>query len=406
MRIIVVNDHGFVNGGAAQVAITGLNSLVEAGLDVTFVAGMGPIEPGIDARVNVVNLGLQDLLHNPSTINAAVSGIWQRHAAARLREILRDCQPRDTVIHLHTWTKVLSSSVVRVAIQRGFPIVCTLHDYFSVCPNGGLYNYPQKKLCGLTPMSLSCITSHCDVRNYPQKLWRVARQLVQHHVGQLPRGIKYAITVSAYSEVILRRWLPSGMTFFRVNNPIAIERQAPVDVASHDAFMFIGRLSPEKGAVLLAQAAVVAGVPSMFVGSGGEAERIRATNPRAQLLGWMQRADVLKTLRVSRALVFPSLWHETQGMAVLEAAACGVPAIVSDACAAKEAIVDGETGLLFRSGDPHDLAAKIAQLHTDPAFAATLGARAYERYWSAPHTLSNHVAALIKCYSHIVRAAV
>jgi len=32
---------------------------------------------------------------------------------------------------------------------------------------------------------------------------------------------------------------------------------------------------------------------------------------------------------------------------VLEAAALGVPAIVSDACAAKEAIIDGETGLLF-----------------------------------------------------------
>jgi glycosyltransferase involved in cell wall biosynthesis len=90
-------------------------------------------------------------------------------------------------------------------------------------------------------------------------------------------------------------------------------------------------------------------------------------------------------------------------MVVMEAAALGVPAIVSDACAAREAIVDGETGLLFRSGDASDLAAKLDLLHRDSALAARLGLKAYERYWSAPSTIDLHTKQLIACYTQMLK---
>ena len=106
-------------------------------------------------------------------------------------------------------------------------------------------------------------------------------------------------------------------------------------------------------------------------------------------------------LSKARALVFPSLWYETQGLVVMEAAAKGVPAIVSDGCAARDFIVHGETGLLFRNGDVADLAEKISMLK-DPKLAEHLGRQAYERYWANPNSMENHISDLIKYYHHIL----
>lgn len=405
MRVIVLNDYGYVNGGAAQVAITGVNVLARAGLDVTFVSGVGPIDPSIDRDlVKTINFGLYDLLGNPSRIRAAFEGLWNVHAANRTRVILQDYDPADTVIHMHSWVKSLSPSVVQTALNLGFKLVCTLHDYFSVCPNGGLYNFQQRKNCSLLPMSISCISTNCDARNYAQKLWRVGRQAIQNRVGHIPGDLRNFITVSDYSESIMRPFLPGQARFFRVANPIAIDKRPPSQIPEQAVFSFLGRLSPEKGADVFAAAAELAGVQALFIGAGDERDRLAAINPSAKLPGWLDRAGVVRALQSSRALVFPSLLHETQGMSVLEAAALGIPAIVSDSCAARDAIVDGKTGMVFQSGNVSDLAAKLDKLHRDHALAASLGLTAHERYWKNPSTMDMHGEQLVECYGQIINS--
>ncbi|WP_263358967.1 glycosyltransferase [Acidicapsa ligni] len=404
MRVVVLADYGHITGGASQVAVGSLNSLAEAGMDVVFVSGTGPVDPTIHRdKVEIVNFGLYDILQNPSKVDASIKGIWNSQSAERVREVLATCDPADTIVHLHTWTRSLSSSVVHAVASLGFKMVCTLHDYFAICPNGGLYIFPEEKHCQLRPMSLSCVACNCDTQSYAQKLWRVGRHLVQQQLGGIPSQIKYFITVSDYSEKLLRPWLPSSSEFFRVSNPIQVVRTAPAPVGSNHAFTFVGRLSKEKGPDLFAEAALLANVPAVFVGSGPRLENVAAINKSATLLGWKDQAGVASAFQGSRALVFPSLWHETQGLSVLEAAASGVPAIVSDACAAREAIIDGETGLLFRSGDASDLSAKLTLLDRDAAFAARIGSNAYNRYWSAPSTLESHTSQLIACYQKILK---
>ena len=70
--------------------------------------------------------------------------------------------PHKTIVHVHGWTKSLSSSVVQEALQRDFQIVISLHDYFVACPNGGFYNYKKKHICRLKPLSKACVLSNCD----------------------------------------------------------------------------------------------------------------------------------------------------------------------------------------------------------------------------------------------------
>lgn len=403
MNIIVLNDYGFVSGGAAQVAIASLNALADAGHHVTFISSVGPIDQSIDSkRIRVINFGYYDLIGNPSKLSAVWFGIWDYRCAKRFGELLNAYDPNETIIHVHTWIKSLSSSVVREALKRKFKIVCTLHDYFSVCPNGGLFNYQLSHSCQLVPMSIACISTHCDPRSYSQKLWRVVRQMVQLRLGHIPDGIVNFITISDYSESLFRKWLPENAKFYRVHNPIVIDKMPPADPSNNTAFTFLGRLSYEKGAALFAAAALKANVKAVFVGSGPQEVIIRNINPNVELRGWQDRAGVIQAIRSSRAVVFPSLLHETQGLVVAEAAALGVSAVVSDSCAARETIVDGNTGLIFHVADIDDLAAKLILLRDNPELASRLAQKAYERYWLEPCTIEKHVMELVRCYTDLL----
>lgn len=403
MRIIVVNDHGSVTGGAAQVAIASLNALADAGHNVTFVSSVAPVDKNIDTqKVRVVNFGFDDLRGNPSRLKAAIHGIWDIQCAKQFGSVLDEYDRKNTVIHLHTWVKSLSSSVIYEALKRNFKVVVTLHDYFTVCPNGGLYNYTTQQHCAVRAMSVTCALTNCDPRSFPQKMWRFVRHTIQNKLAAIPGGLINFISVSDYSESLLRPYLQPDANFFRVRNPINIEKTPFRTDIQSDAFTFVGRLSPEKGATLFARAASMANVKAVFVGQGDEAEAIRKVNPEAELAGWKDRLGVISHMQASRAIVFPSLLHETQGLVVTEAAALGIPAIVSDGCAAREGIVDGETGLLFRAGDIKDLVQKINELGSDPPMALRLGQTAYDKYWANPSTLNSHVHELINCYAHIL----
>jgi glycosyltransferase involved in cell wall biosynthesis len=163
----------------------------------------------------------------------------------------------------------------------------------------------------------------------------------------------------------------------------------------------VGRLSPEKGYKLLAAAAADAACPVTFVGEGLSRSEIQAANPQAKITGWRSREAVLELLRGARALVLPSLWYEAQPLVTQEASALGIPVIVSDACAAREQVVDGKTGLLFRGGDQQDLARKLKMMQ-DEELAQQMGAATYETYWRNPPTMAAHLDALEDCYQAVL----
>ena len=280
-------------------------------------------------------------------------------------------------------------------------IVCTLHDYFAACPNGSFFNYSTDQICHLAPLSTQCIISNCDSRSYGHKLWRVARQVVQRTSGKMPHGLQHFITVSDFSEAILRPFLPPQASVYRVPNPINVPKEPPVLVADNESFVMIGRLSSHKAPLLFARAASRLGLTPVFVGEGECREEILKQNPSAVISGWCSSIDVMQHIKRARGLIFPSLCYETQGLVVLEAAAHGVPAIVSDNCAARESVVDGVTGFWFEGGSVDDLAEKIGLL-VDDARVSAVGQRAYNQYWENPMTLDRHVDELEVVYQRML----
>ena len=404
MNIFILNDHASIVGGASQVAIASAHGLADAGYKVTFVFCVGPVHSQLNhPNIDLVNLEQFDLLSNPSIVNATMVGLWNIDVEQKIGKLLDGCDFKNTIIHVHSWVKSLSASAISVFISKGFRVVLTLHDYFTICPNGGFYNYQAQRICKLNPMSLSCLATNCDSRSYSQKIWRYLRQLFQFKAG-IPGKLKHFISVSKFSEDILRPWLPKNTYFWSIPNPIDVKKNNNANPANYHQFSFVGRLSYEKGVDLFARAREHVDISVRFVGSGDLLNSLKKNNLDAEFTGWVSRKKVFEYIKTSRAVVFPSHWYETQGMVALEAAAHGTPVIVSDSCAAKNYIIDGVTGMHFKSGNADSLAGKIEILSSKPSLSVQMGQEAYEHYWADPFSINKHVMKLLECYKDILKA--
>ena len=308
--------------------------------------------------------------------------------------------PRHTVVHLHGWTKALSASPIAAAEKLGFKTVCTLHDFFTACPNGGFFDYVTNTPCTRVALSMDCVTARCDKRHHAHKLFRVARSYTWREFGRLPASVHHFIALSKQSVEQLRPYLPPQAQFHWLRNVINIAKKPPVNVAANSTVVCVGRLDQEKGVTLLAEAARDLGLPIKFVGDGPLRAALEAI-PGMAVTGWLAAEQVVQEIEKASILVFPSRWHETYGLVVEEAAARGVAAIVSDVSAPSERIEQGVTGWHFESGSKTGLQHALTQALTGDA-AASAGMAAYERYWIDAPTPSAHVERLKALYNTVL----
>jgi glycosyltransferase involved in cell wall biosynthesis len=406
LNVIIINDYASIHGGADQVAITEACGLAALGHNVTFVHAVDePASENLKASgVKVIRVAGIDARSGSSKIRAAFWGLWNPVAAKQIRQILADFLADNSIVHLHGWSKALSPSVLAAIRTSGLPIVATFHDYIAACPNGAFFDYRSSQICSRTPLGASCVLCNCDRKNYSQKLWRIVRQYILKLVAHFPSRFPNGIVVSRFSEAILSKNLPRGMRLFLLANPIDMPRMPPVDVTRNNTFSFVGRLAQEKGAHILAAAAAGLSAPVRFIGAGEESSKLLSICPRAEITGWKGRGEVTRLLSESRAFVFPSLWYEAQGLGPIEAAALGVPAIVSDTCSATDSVQNGITGFHFRAGDIDDLRRAMVAIG-DPAVASRLGRNAYDSYWNNAPTPERHARALQSIYQQISGAA-
>lgn len=405
MRVVIINDNAHVNGGAAKVAIQEAVGLADCGHKVYYVCAVAPIARELIHPNIIVRCSHQDdLLANPNPAAAFVQGWWNTRAAHLTRRIVNRLKGSEAIVHLHTWSRALSASAIRAAIDSGIPVVCTLHDFMLACPSGTFFNHPKQQLCHLRPLSAACVLTNCDTRSYAQKLFRVGRQVIQEQMGNAPAGINHFIVHSRLAGEVMKPYLPQDCTLHSLPTYVEGSQYPPAQPETNHNLVYLGRLVREKGVLLAAKAAAAEALPLTFVGSGPLAGQIQAAYPEAVVTGWVDHATSVQYLRQARALVFPSLWYETLGLVVLEAAAHGIPSLVPDTSAAREVVLDGITGLHFKSGDELDLRAKMKQLQ-DADLVRNLGRGAYERFWSSDYcSLNAHVSSLEAIYQKIVRA--
>lgn len=339
--VVIVNDFNYTQGGASKVAIDTARILKKEGIKVIFFSAVNKEEENIEG-IEYISTNQNEALREKNKIIGAINGIYNLKVRKEFKKLLKTLDKKTTIIHIHGWTKALSSSIFDIAFKMKFKVVLTLHDYFTACPNGGYFNYQKNEICHLEPLCLKCIKCNCDSRNYGFKLYRIVRQFVQNKIVKLNDKLENVITISEFSEKILKPTLGKNTKITRIYNPIEIDdNNEKVDTSKNKYYLYVGRISKEKGVDLFCQAITELGLKGIAVGDGDEKEKLERQYPNIEFTGWKNKDEVKQYMKGAIALIFPSRWYETMGLTVLEALILKTPVIVSENCAGSE-FVDKE----------------------------------------------------------------
>lgn len=210
------------------------------------------------------------------------------------------------------------------------------------------------------------------------------RSVVRRWSAFLPHGYT-AVSDAVREEMIRVLGVPADRVRTIRNGIDAGRLPGRTDVlASRDRIrlLAIGSLSPEKSFGTLVEALRVLGIRGVeltILGEGPGRKALEGQVGAAGLSGSVflpgHQADILPYLREADAYVQSSL-REGLSNALLAAMASGLPCVATDVGGTREAVVDGETGILVPPADPAALAEGIRTIIDRPEDGRRMGGNA------------------------------
>jgi len=271
---------------------------------------------------------------------------WDQESYRELRALIR--RERPAIAHCHNLVPLLSPAIYYACAAEGVPVVQTVHNYRLAWPGGNFFRGGER--CYACQGSLIKATLRGCYHDSRLQTGIVSLMLGAHRtLGTWHEKVTAYIAPSEFCRATLtRHGLPANKIVVKPHlaAEILLQKNGLGDYA-----IFVGRLSEEKGILqLLDTWRNLAGIPLMVVGSGPLEQRAKRAARDSGIAnitftGQLPHDETLRRIYSARFIVAPSRCYETFGMAVLEAMACGVPAIVPSTGALRELVCDGRTGL-------------------------------------------------------------
>lgn len=197
------------------------------------------------------------------------------------------------------------------------------------------------------------------------RLWRGAAPTLRAELGIQPT----AVVLGLVASLIARKGVD-----------VAINALALVRASGRDVHLVVAGDGEEAGAL-------------------GALARDRGVSASVHFLG--VRGDIGAVLRDACDVLVSAARFESLGLNILEAAACGLPAVVSDIPPHLEAVRAGETALVFPLDDARAMAQAIERLVDDPEARVAMG-RAAERRVRAEFALGPWIEAFERTYGALL----
>jgi glycosyltransferase involved in cell wall biosynthesis len=319
--------------------------------------------------------------------------LWNQASLRRVRQAVAEHRP--DLIHAHNTFPLLSPSVYFAGRAAGVAIVQTLHNYRLLCSNANLMRDAVPCEECLHQRSVLPAILHACYRSSRPATAAVATMLAAHHaVGTWERRIDFFIALSSFSKA---KFVEGGFPSDRIavkENFVEVPSASPT--AGGPFALFAGRLSEEKGIRTLLDAWQQQ-LPLPLIVAGDGPLRTLTWSSQVTVLGHQPSQSVTDLMAAATALIFPSTCYETSPLTILEAFACGLPVIASDLGAMRELVDNGRTGLLFRPGDPADLARTVRWAFDHPADLAAMRIEARREY-EAKYTPERNYTMLMDIY--------
>jgi glycosyltransferase involved in cell wall biosynthesis len=266
------------------------------------------------------------------------------------------------------------------------PVAIEHHGYQAVCPNGLLLRQPDDDICpghflareyGRCARCLKRETS--ALKTWPRLLLMFPRYFLTKRA---------AANIAISNHFVARCALPQPVMIYHGIEEPAAARAARSESQKKIRFAYVGRLVHEKGLPVLVEAAsllVKEGQPLELevIGDGPESSALqspvirRDLRDHVRITGFLTGAAFADAVGKIDAVVMPSIWEETAGLAAMEQMMRGKLVIASAIGGLGEVV--GDAGLKFEAGDARGLADAMRAVLQDPSLVDSLGQKARER---------------------------
>ncbi len=311
-------------------------------------------------------------------LGAALGVVYNVQSAKRIERRILSFKP--DVIHVHNFFPLVSPAVFYVAQKHSVPVVMTLHNYRLICPSA-LLHYDGR-------VQTENISKVFPIKAINKKVYRDSRFQTASVV--LATGVHKAMGTWQQKVDRFIALTPGAAELFLHSSLKLAPRQLVVkpnftpdlgegNAEREDFYLFVGRLTPEKGIETLLRANAMHPFKLKVIGDGPLRETVAqhaANYPQMQYLGFQERERVVQELKAAKALIFPSEWLETFGMTIVEAFSTGTPAIAAKIGGAEQLVQDGINGFLYTPGQHEALVAKVKQIEQDENLRKKLGKNA------------------------------
>jgi glycosyltransferase involved in cell wall biosynthesis len=317
---------------------------------------------------------------------------WSGYTVQDVRRLIDSFKP--DIIHIHNTFPLISPSIYWEANRSGIPIVQTLHNFRLLCPQAMFLR--ESKVCEdcLGKVPWRGVVRGC-YRGSRSKSLAIASMVTMHRaIGTWYKKITRFIV---FNEFCRQKFIEGGLPAERiVVKPNFVDYSSTIE-SSRQGFLFVGRLSVEKGLSTLLKAIVLVTHAQLRVaGVGPESVNLEGVTGVVHL-GRLNNESVRNEMIQTIALVVPSICYETFGMVIVEAFSTSTPVIASRIGSLPELVENGVTGLLFEHGNSEDLAEKILWAQNNPEQMRQMGRNALKKY-QTEYTADQNYNQLIAIY--------
>ena len=302
-------------------------------------------------------------------------------------DLLRKLRP--TVVHAHHFFNLgLEFLKVVKDVDPAIRLVLTLHEYIAICPNAGLMMKPDTgQLC-----ASGRYTDHlgCAPDTGLDDLW-----LRRHRFLGYFRYVDHFVAPSAFLRDRYIEWgLPGDRISVLRNGQPARPRLAPraAGPEGRNRFGYFGQINAHKGidvvldGLRLLPEAMRRTLRLDINGANLEyqprafRERFSAfvlpliEDGTVRWRGAYDERDHARRMAEVDWVLVPSIWYENAPLTIQEAFAFGRPVLATDLGGMREAVRDGETGLLLPRGDAETWAKTMLDVAGDAALWDRLAA--------------------------------
>ena len=304
-RILLVNNYHYRRGGADVVYLEQGRALREMGWKVAEFAMHHPNNERseFDAYFSEeIEYGrnysaLKKLRH-------AAKIIYSFEAARKIKDLIH--RERPDVVHAHNIYHHLSPSVLHAAKQCGVPVLLTTHDLKLLCP--AIYMLSNDKICEECRVRgrFSVVRKQCLKGSLALSSLAYMESSIHSMLGLYRNSVDRFISPSRFLIDKFNQWGWTDNAFSHIANFVDVESIAPsFEPGKH--FLYVGRLSKEKGLVTLLDAAAKSRVDVWLVGVGPMEQSLRrqaaASGASVRFCGFQKGAALWDLVRSSRAVV-------------------------------------------------------------------------------------------------------